>query len=147
MKYLYIITIFICFSSLSQQQEILEYSKLKEAYYQYDTSFFNSLKGELFQIHDKGKFIRSFVYGDGVSPILDWHLNKKADFSEYDYFYENDFFVLVIYDFDFKKKKITYRFKITGDKPRVIFKKGKRNWYKVKKLQDMVLIDKKKTPL
>ena len=116
----------------------IEYSKLEKAYKNYDTIFFQSLSDSTFQIKDGNKSIRSFV--SGLSPILDWQLNKKADLSEYNYWTKNNHFILEIYCLKTCDKKLIFDFQITGNKPQIIFKKGKGNWYKIKELKHILLI-------
>lgn len=117
---------------------VIEYESLELAYQNYDTSFFNNLADSTFEIVDGNNSLRSFQ--NGLSPILDWHLNKKADLSEYNCWFKNDHFILEIYCLKSCNTKLVYDFLITDEKPQIIFKKGKKNWYKIKRTQNMKLV-------
>jgi hypothetical protein len=116
---------------------IIEYDKLEQAYLEYDTLFFNNLADSTFEIKDGKKSICSFA--SWLSPVLDWHLNKKADLSEYNYTTRDNHFILEIFFFSDSNSKLIYDFKITGDKPQIIFKKSKKNWFEIKSLKDLML--------
>ncbi len=117
----------------------LEYSELKKAYENYDTAFFFKLQGKQVNVLKNGKYFRRDRPGIGFTPILDWYLNKKVDFTEYDFETMDSLFILKIYQSDINKK-IEYQFRFSGSKPQIQFKKGKKNWYKILRLQDCILI-------
>lgn len=120
-------------------EKIIQYEELKRAYENYDTAFFRKINtADTSYLFLKGR--KWLGYLDGLDPILDWHLNHKANLSEYGYRVDSDNFTLEIYCIESCETKLVYKFKVTGDRPQIIFKKGRRNWYKIDDLKDLELV-------
>lgn len=79
-------------------------------------------------------------YLEYLTPVLDWHLNHKVGLSEHGYWIDSGHLVLEFYCIESCDNKLIYTFKLLGDKPQIIFKKGRRNWHKIDDLQDLEFV-------
>jgi hypothetical protein len=141
MKFNLILFILFYFNIFSQEKVNIKYQTLNKAYIDYDTLFFNKIKNTTLTVIYKKKDVRVY-YNQEITVIFDWYLNKKKHVGEYGYKKYSDSLILFIYNLVDKKgnKILKYNILFTGSKPQIIFKKGRKNWYKIKKLQDCVLV-------
>ena len=112
----------------------IEYEILKKAYDNYDTLFFESLKLPKYKIK-KGK--ETFeVFTHDLTPILNCPNNKLQGPPYYEVCIEKDQLTIDLYCLGKCDHIVSYVFLVTGSKPHLYFKGG-RNYYKIRKLNDL----------
>jgi len=143
--FLPLIVLLLPLMGMSQSEnKIIEYDEMVKAYRDYDTAFFHKVnESSESYLFVKGK--KRLGYLDGLTPILDWHLNHRGDISEYRLLNEKGKLSLEIYCIESCDKTLSYAFKVIGSKPQITFKKGRRNWFKIKALSNLELISMEET--
>lgn len=133
--------------SAQDHVERISYAVLKKAYDDYDQDFFKSRKGKaVYIVNKKDKVINAVLSGPGLCLLVDWCLNTNAAIEEHDFYENGDTTIISIYH---TVKNITTQYVIlkNGLKPRIYFKRGKNNWYKIRKTEDCILLNETEKPI
>lgn len=145
MKNIYLILfIFLAvFFTKGQNNCELSYNQLKKAYKNYDTAFFDSLqalnthitickKGRtLFHIPSNLILVEHNILfiGKNKKELREWGVEKTKGYLYFNF-----------YNSKINKDGKTYIFKITGKKPRIVFKIVKNKFPRINKIYDCELI-------
>lgn len=147
---IFILTNLIGYQNSANAQEVFErinYETLKKAYAEYDLVFFESLKGKTIDIVDnKNKVIHALIPGSSFSPLINWNLNKKANIGEHDLYKSGDTTIISIYRIH-NNSVTQYVILKNGPKPRIYFRMGKNNWYKIKRTEDCLIFKESNKPI